>query len=687
MAWRIGIDTGGTFTDLALVDDATGACHLYKLASTPADLSEAIVAGLMEVLRRAGAAPSALAALGHGTTVATNAVIEGKLASTGLITTRGFRDVIEIARQRRPDLYDLDKTKPHPIVSREHRREIGERLACDGSVLQPVDEAEVEAIVKDFGEAGMAAVAICLLHAYANPAHEEVVEKTVRRMRPDLAVSRSSAVLPEFREYERFSTTILNAALRPVVSRYLEKLTEQVAARGVPVLPRIMQSNGGVMSVAAAAERPVATLFSGPSAGVIGAVVAAAAAGRRDLITFDMGGTSTDVCLIRDGRPALTLQREIGGRPVKTPMLDVHSIGAGGGSIGWIDRGGFMKVGPQSAGARPGPASYGLGGAEPTVTDANLILGRLDPESPLAGTMRLNAEAAREAIRARVADPLKISVVDAALGMLRIVNANMVRAIRVVSVEKGYDPRDFVLVAFGGAGPMQAAHLAKDLRIGRVFVPGSPGILCAMGLLFADVRADFGRTALMKRQVASPARINDLFADLEAEALRWLEREHLPGEEAILERRVDMRYVGQDYELPVPAPAGALAEPDLARLETAFHEAHAHAYGYSASDAPTELVNFRVVLRVPAHPPRPAPRESGGPDPSAARRAVRPVYFKEAGEFVDCPVYDRPRLHPGNLIPGPAIVEQMDATTVILPGQHADVDPWGNLMVTPDLAR
>jgi N-methylhydantoinase A len=317
------------------------------------------------------------------------------------------------------------------------------------------------------------------------------------------------------------------------------------------------------------------------------------------------------------------------------------------------------------------------------VTDANLILGRLSPDSPLAGSLRLDLEAARVAIRKRVAGPLNLDVADAALGMLRIVNANMVRAIRVVSVERGYDPRDFTMVAFGGAGPMHDAHLAKELGIGRVLVPESPGILCALGLLYADVRADFGRTALMKHHAARPVRINDLFADLEAEALRWLDREQLPPGEALLERRVDMRYVGQDYELPVPAPAGTLGEADLARLEAAFHEAHAQAYGYSAADAPTELVSFRVALRVPAHPPRLVQPEPGGPDPSAAQKGTRPVYFEETGRFVDCPIYDRARLRPGNVIPGPAIVEQMDATTVILPGQRGIVDALCNLLIAP----
>lgn len=681
MAFRLGVDTGGTFTDLALVDETSGETILHKLPSTPANPSVAILAGLEEILRHAGATPHSVAAFIHGTTVATNAIIEGKLATTGLITTQGFRDVIEIGRQRRPDLYDLDKGKPRPPVPRHLRREISERIARDGAVIRPVDEAEVEAILRDFAVAGVTALAICFLHSYVNPANEEIVEKLVRRLQPNLATSRSSAVLPEFREYERFSTTMLNAALRPVVGRYLSELAAGAAARRVSGPPRIMQSNGGTMSTLAAAERPISTLFSGPSAGVIGAVVVAEACGFRDLITFDMGGTSTDVCLIRSGRPVVTYQREIGGLPVKVPMVDVHSIGAGGGSIGWIDPGGLLKVGPQSAGANPGPAAYGLGGCEPTVTDANLVLRRLDPARRLADTLPLDSDAATRAVAARLAEPQGLDVVEAACGMIRIVNANMVRPIRVVSVERGYDPRDFILVAFGGAGPMHAGRVAKEMGIHRILVPESPGILCALGLLFADVRADFGRTVLMKHEGADVNRINEFYNELEAEALRWLERERIPPAGALLERSVDMRYKGQDYELPVIVPAGEITEADLQSLAGAFHAAHAQAYGYSAPEAPAELVSFRITLRVLAGAPRLPVRAPGGRNPSRALRSTRRVYFEEVGGFIDCPVYERAGLAPDNTIVGPAIVEQMDATTVILPGQEAMVDRHGNLII------
>jgi N-methylhydantoinase A len=680
MTLRLGIDTGGTFTDLALVDDATDRAWLFKLASTPADPSAAIADGARRVLADAGFSADALDVLAHGTTVATNAVLEGKLARTGMITTEGFRDVLEIARQRRPSLYDLDVAKPAPPVPRPLRREIAERLAPDGSVVTPLNEAEVERVVRELSAAGVEAIAVCLLHAYANAAHEEQVEKVIHRLAPDTPVSRSSAVLPEIREYERFTTTTLNAALRPIVGRYLRRLVGRAREAGVPVAPRIMQSNGGVMSAIAAEERPVRTLFSGPSAGVIGAAIVAGEAGVRDLITLDMGGTSTDVCLVRDGAPAIRRERELAGLPVKAAMVDVHSIGAGGGSIGWIDTGGFLQVGPRSAGALPGPACYARGGVEPTVTDANVLLGRLGADSLLGGRMRLDVAAAERAITDRVAGPLGVSAVEAAVGTLRVVNVNMARAVRVVTVEKGHDARELVLVGFGGAGPMHVADVAAELDVRRVLVPESPGILCALGLLLADVRADFGRTALMPLAGLDVRRVEMVFAGIETEARAWLSREGLEVSRATLDRSIDARYVGQDYELPVSV-SSPLTDRALGDLANAFHEAHERAYGYAARDAAIQLVSFRVVARVTVPRRAARARQRGAADVSRAMMSRRSVYFEAMGAFVDCPVYDRARLGPGHRIPGPAIVEQMDATTVIPPRWIATVDAFANLVI------
>jgi N-methylhydantoinase A len=678
---RIGVDTGGTFTDLVLIDPQSGAFRLHKLASTPDDPSRAIAQGVAELLAAHGALAAQVAYLGHGTTVATNAVIEGRLAKTALLTTAGFRDVIELGRQRRPDLYDLDKDKPHPIATRDLRREVTERMQYDGTPLVPVDPAQVRALLADLAREGVEAVAVVLLHSYANPSHEQQVKALVAAHLPGVPVCASSDVLPEFREYERTATTLLNAALMPVMSRYLSALERRVRELGVPHRPHIMQSSGGIMGPTAAAEKPINTLFSGPSAGVIGAAHVGRLAGFADLITFDMGGTSTDVCLIEQGVPAFAHQRTIGGHPIKAPTLDVHSVGAGGGSIGWIDKGGLLKVGPRSAGARPGPACYGLGGREPTVTDANVILRRLNPAYLLDGRMRIDAARSAQAITERVATPLGLSLTDAAQGIVRIVNVNMQRAIRVISVERGRDPRQFTLVAFGGAGPLHAAELAREMGIPRVLVPESPGVLCALGLLVADIRADFGRTALMPGDDADPARLTAIFSELEEQAQAWLEREGIPPEQGLLARSVDMRYLGQDYELPVPAMGGALSAADVRVLVERFHTEHERVYGYAAHDAPTQMVSFRVVASATVPKPSFQTIDADGSDLAAARAGERAVYFAEAGGYVPTPVYRRARLGPGATLTGPAILEQMDTTTVVLPGQQARVDAYRNVIL------
>jgi N-methylhydantoinase A len=684
MSLRLGIDTGGTFTDLALVDDAAGEGWLCKLPSTPGDPSEAIAEGIRRILQDAGRPASDLQILAHGTTVATNAVLEGKLARTGMITTSGFADVLDIARQRRPDLYDLDRQKPAPPVARTLRREITERTGFDGAILIAVDEDEVCSAVEQLCDAGVEAIAICLLHAYANPAHEEQVEQIIRRVRPDLLVSRSSAVLPEYREYERFVTTALNAALRPVAGRYLRRLVGRVRDAGIAAHPRIMQSNGGIMSAAAAEERPITLLFSGPSAGVIGATVTAVDAGLPNLIAFDMGGTSTDICVIHNGQPTITYQRDVGDLPVKTAMVDVHSIGAGGGSVGWVDPGGFLKVGPKSAGAQPGPACYGRGGTEPTVTDANVVLGRLGPQSLLGGCMQLDVEAAARAVTDHVGARLGIDVVAAALGIVRIVNANMARAVRVVTIERGHDAREFVLAGFGGAGPMHATQVARELSIPRVLIPPSPGMLCALGLLVADSRADFSRTMPVALLNADPARIGGVYQTLEADAQQWLVREGLDPMTTTVERSVDARYAGQDYELQIPVAAAAITPAALEAIASTFHRAHEQAYGYSALEVPVQLVCFRIVARSKSTRPSGGARRASTGDLASATLGVRSVYVDETSGFVECPVYARTRLGLSHRIAGPAIVEQMDATTLVLPKQHATVDRHGNLIINDD---
>jgi N-methylhydantoinase A len=680
MPYRLGIDTGGTFTDLALVDDSTGEAQLYKLSSTPADPSEAILQGIKEILTAAALRVKDVSYLGHGTTVATNALIEGKVARTALIATDGFRDVIEIARQRRPDLYNLDIDKPKPLAPRDLRVDVRERLRADGSVLLPLDEEQVRKVVRELRQREVTAIAVCFLHSYLNPVHERRVKEIVKEEFPECAVSLSSDVLPEFREYERFITTVMNAALVPVMSRYLGRLEQKVRNEGLPTGPRIMQSSGGVISAAGAGARPINTLFSGPSAGVIGAAHLCARAGFPDIITFDMGGTSTDVCLVEGGAPLITNQRIVARFPVKCPTVDVHSVGAGGGSVGFVDSGGFLRVGPNSAGARPGPACYGLGGLNPTVTDANVILGRQHRQHLLGGRMPINAALSEAAMLEKVAKPLGMDLITAAQGMLRVVNSNIIRAIRVISVEKGYDPRQFVLVAFGGGGPLHAAQLARDLEIPTVLVPESPGVLCALGLLVADLRVDFGRTFLMRCSTPNLGALNAAYKELDAKLADWLKREDAKRENTVVERSADMHFVGQDYELSVAVPPGELDASAIELLVQRFHAKHEEVHGYAPPDQPVEIMALRLVAQSKVSRPSFRPAARVGPSPAAALIGAREVYFEDTTP-VECPLYDRARLAPGNELHGPAIIEQMDSTTVIFPGQRAEIDEYRNILI------
>src|SRR5580658_175827 len=494
MAWRVGVDSGGTFTDVCLFDDETGRVEVWKVSSTPDDPSKGIAAGVAEAMARVDAAPAGISYFGHGTTVATNALIQHRGARTGLITTDGFRDLLEIGRQKRPDLYDLMADKPVPLVSRDLRFEVPERLRHDGTVETKLDEGALRLAVRRLKAANVEAVAVCFLYGFINTAHEEAASRILFEEFPETFISIAHEVAPEFREFERLSTTVVNAYLGPVMRGYIRRLSDRLRALDVRATPHLTQSNGGVISFEQAERLPVRTILSGPSTGVVGAREVGKLAGFGDLITFDMGGTSTDVALLSDGECSLAGEAVVHGYPIKAPMLDIHTVGAGGGSIAYID-GGLLKVGPRSAGADPGPVCYGLGNTEPTVTDANLLLGLLNPRYLLGGRMAVHHGLAREAIE-RLAEGLGLDPMATALGILSVVTANMARAIRVISVQRGYDPRDYTLVAFGGAGPLHAAHLAKELDIRRVLVPRSPGILCAMGLLLTDLRADFALTRL-----------------------------------------------------------------------------------------------------------------------------------------------------------------------------------------------
>jgi N-methylhydantoinase A len=694
--WRVGIDIGGTFTDAALVDGETGQARVVKVLTTPEDPAKGFMASLERGLAECGAGGCDVAAVVHATTVATNAIIEGKTARVGMLVTRGFRDILEIGRQIRSRLYDVHLQKPAPLVPRRWSLEVAERLDAEGAVLEPLNIGEVRAAARRLRGEGVEAVVICFLHSYLNPAHERAAASIVREEMPEAWLSVSSEVCPEFREYLRGSTAAVNAAVMPIVSRYVDALESRLAALGATAPFYVMQSNGGVMTSASAKERPVYMVESGPAAGVIAAGAVAAPYRYANVLSFDMGGTTAKVGLIQDGQLRLSTEMEVGaqavtplgegrggGYPVRTPVIDLVEVGAGGGSEAWIDAGGALRVGPRSAGARPGPACYGLGGATPTITDANLALGRLDPAFFLGGEMRLDADAARRAVAERVAAPLGLEPLAAASGIVEIANAHMIGAMRLVSVQRGYDPRDFVLVAFGGAGPLHANALARELGIPTVLVPPSPGIASAVGMLATDLRHEFVATRRLRLDGLTPTALEALFADFVAEGAARLARDGVPLADRRMLRSADLRYHGQSFELPVIVPPGPLSAADILRLREQFHAMHERAYGYAAPDDPVELVNVRLAAVGVTPKLRRAPLPVGGPAATPALKGRRDIWFAEVGGFRPTLVLDRGKLLRGNVLDGPAIIEEHDASTLVHPGWSATVDEHGNLVLGP----
>lgn len=680
MAWRIGVDSGGTFCDVCLFDDTTGHVAVWKVSSTPADPSLGISQGVEQGLRQVGTDAGAVAYFGHGTTVGTNALIQHRGVKTGLITTDGFRDLLEIGRQKRPDLYDQHTEKPPTLVSRDLRLEVAERLRHDGTVEIPLDQDGFRAAVRRLRQAGVQAVAVCFLYSFVHPEHEAIAARILAEEFPEAFACVSHAVAPEFREFERLSTTVVNAYLGPVMQGYIQRLVSRLADLGITATPHLTQSNGGVIGFEQAARLPVRTVLSGPSTGVVGAQRIAELVGIPDLITFDMGGTSTDVALLSGGQCRLAAEATVHGYPIKAPMLDIHTVGAGGGSIAFIDNGGLLKVGPRSAGADPGPVCYGLGNTEATVTDANVVLGTLNPEFLLGGRMRVHRDLAIAAID-RLAAQLGMDRMATAQGIISVVTANMARAIRVISVQRGHDPRDYTLMAFGGAGPLHAARLARELEISAILVPRNPGILCAMGLLLTDLRADFAATRLTTLGAAAFDPMRSAFDGLISQADAWFEAEHIAPTDRRVTRTVDMRYAGQNYELPIHLPDGPIDAATLDALAERFAAAHHRAYGFTADGDPVQLVTFRLEAAGTVPKARLGTQPDSGPDASAAIIGERAVWLPEARGFVTCPVYDRDRLRAGNRINGPAIIEQMDATTVVLPAMRAVVEPGLNLIL------
>ncbi len=677
---RIGIDSGGTFTDVCLFDEESGVFSVWKLSSTPPDPSVAIAEGAREALQRFAGDADSVVFFGHGTTVATNALIQTRGAKCGLISNDGFRDLLDLGRQTRPHLYDLQTDKPVALIPRDRRLEVQERLLYDGTTARELDEDEVRAAARRLREADVEAIAVCFLYSFVDPAHELTVCRILREELPKVFITASHQVCPEFREYERLSTTSVNAFLGPVMQGYLSNLTPRLADVGIAVQPHITQSNGGTISFETASALPVRTVLSGPSTGVIGALETGRIAGITDIITFDMGGTSTDVSLIEDGRPGITTEAQLHGYPIKTPMIDIHTVGAGGGSIAYVDSGGFLKVGPRSAGAAPGPICYGLGNKEPTVTDANVVLQVLNPEALLGGRMPIEREPAVRAME-ELGSNIGLSALDAAAGVVRVVTANMARAIRLVSVQRGHDPRDYCLMPFGGGGPVHAGWLARELGMQRILVPRNPGILCALGLLLTDLRNDLSLTRRMVVTAACAGAFRDAMANLRRDAEAWFEMENVPSERRRIVTSADMRYAGQNYELNVPIPD---LPDDGARLDgliANFNQAYNRLYGYTAPGEAVEIITFRVEAYGMVEKPQFAAQEDAGPDAGAAALPPREIYIPEAGEFLMTGIYDRDLLRPGNRITGPAVIEQMDSTTFVLPGQWASVDAYLNLII------
>src|SRR5687767_4665893 len=672
---QIGVDIGGTFTDIVALD-AEGRLALAKVPSTPKDLLDGIAEATTRVLKLAGAMPADVARFIHGTTIATNAILEQKGATTAILTTEGFEDVLELGRMKRSRMYDLgmDPEVPTFLAPRRRRLGIRERLDAKGRVLLPLHEEDVRAAVQTLRADGVAAIAVCYLFSFVNPAHERRTREIVAELAPELSVSLSSEVDPTFREYERLCVTAFDAYLGPVVKRYLAGLADTLRGLGVPGVPLIMRSRGGIVSAALAAQQPVTLFLSGPAGGVIGAGFAAERSGVHDFVSLDMGGTSNDVAVVREGKPLLASEGTIGPYPVRTPMVDVNTIGAGGGSIAWIDAAGGLRVGPRSAGAEPGPACYARGGDEATVTDASVVLGYLNPARFAGGAMTLDVSAAERAVAA-IGRRLGVDPVAAAAGIHRVVNARMADQIRLVTIKRGYDPRQFALVVLGGAGPVHGAALAAEMGMAEVLVPEAPGVLAAFGLLAAAIEHHHARTLQARTETADLDAINRCLAELDAAGRARMREEGVPAGEVRVAYAADMRYVGQAYELEVPI-AVPVTPTRMPEILAAFHAVHERVYGYARTQQPVEFVNFRAVHSYPLPRPVVTPSARAGGTLADARLGERRAYFDA---FVPTPIYERARLPLGARLAGPAIVEQSDTTTVIPPGVTALVDDAGNL--------
>lgn len=689
--FRVASDVGGTFTDSIAYDSRTRKITVAKVSTTPQNRALATAEGLRQALEQQGAGGADVTYVGHGMTTATNAVIQRNGAKTAFLTNDGFRDILEIGRQNRPTLFDITTVRPEPIVPRELCFTARGRIGAGGEELIPLNDEDIRAAARAMASAGVEAVGIMFLHAYANQSHERRARAILEEELPGVAICSSTDISAEFREYERASTTVLNAYLRPVMDIYLRSLAGILQDRNTglglaaetPVM--VMDAAGGLMSLEGAREKPVHTVLSGPAGGVVAAAHIAASAGVDDIITMDIGGTSTDISLIRAGRPEITRQASLETVPIQLPVIDINAIGAGGGSIAWIDEGGALRVGPMSAEAQPGPVCYARGGDRPTVTDANIVLGRFDSGSRLGGTMQLDVHGAARVIRRDIAEPLGLTLEEAAAGILRVAHANIVRGIRVVSVERGYDPRDFALVPFGGAGPMHGSPVARDLRMPTVLVPPTPGILCAMGQLISDLRHDLVETHIVAYDDLGADGAAMLIDRLRERATGLLDRDGAPPDRREIEVKVDLRYRGQSFALPVVTDTDRPGWWEA--LPKAFSEAHLARFGHADESLPLEVVGFNVtgIGRI-EKPELPHLAAGDATPPGAALRGQRQIYFEAQdphlpGRWHDAPVWRRDELLAGNVIPGPAAIEEVSSTTILYPGDRALVLESGSITV------
>ncbi len=683
--YRVTVDTGGTFSDFVYLDEDTGEISIAKIASTPDDPSRAIIEGVGALLAK-GIPAHDIAFFCHGTTVGTNALLEGKGARTGLLVTEGFRGIYPVGEQSRPygpAIFDVMFDKPPMLVPQSRIGEVRERVDFRGRVLRALDEPALRDTLRVLKGEKIESIAVCLLFSFLHPAHEQRVAEIVAEEMPDCSVSFSSAILPQIREYYRLSTTVINAYLQPILARYIAQLDARLTTARVATRQKyIMQSNGGMSTFAAASRKAVTTVLSGPAGGVTAGAYACRMTGCQNIITFDMGGTSCDVALIRDGEPSVSSRGKVEGRDLAVPMMDINTVSAGGGTIAKVDRFGTLEVGPESAGAVPGPACYGRGGEAPTITDCNLLLGLLSPDNFLGGRMRLDEAAARAAVETRVAQPLSMDAVAAAEGVVRIIDVKMAEAIKAISTMRGHDLRDFMLLAFGGAGPVHAARIARDLGMAGVVVPLYPGVYSAIGLLMSDVKHDYIQSKMASLTELTAHDVDAMFARLAAQAAAELRADGFSDAQIGIQRAVDMRYAGQGYEITVPCGDDIGSAGGLDALRAHFDAQHQIMFGHSAPEEPVEIVSYRV-RGIGKVPPVELPRFSRrGGSLADACRATRRVRFD--GETIDCPVYQREKLDVGLSFSGPAVLDQFDCTTVICPGQLARVDEWKNLIVTQE---